>query len=141
MTGFLLDTNVISEIIKPSPNQHVVAWIGSTTEDLLFVSVLTVGEIRKGIEALPATIKRAQLERWLTHDLVPRFDNRIVPIDLAVAHRWGEISGRALLHGTLLPVIDGLLAATAAHFDLTLVTRDTRHSELTGIAYFNPWKA
>lgn len=140
MTGFLLDTNVISEAVKPVPNPRVAAWIETTAENLLFLSVLTLGEILKGIAALPKSAKRSQLEYWLAHDLVPRFNNRILSIDLQVAQRWGEIAARASLRGTPMPVIDGLLAATATHFDLTLVTRDTGHLEDTGVSYLNPWQ-
>lgn len=140
MNGFLLDTNVISEAIKPIPNARVAEWIESIAEDVLFLSVLTVGEILKGIQALPQSPKRSQLEYWLARDLVPRFDNRILPIDLQVAHRWGEIAGRCLQRGTPMPVIDGLLAATAANFNLTFVTRDTRSVQEIGVSYFNPWE-
>ena len=138
MSGFLLDTNVISELIKPKPEPAVVQWIAITDEDLLFISVLTVGEIRKGIASYPHAARRAKLEAWLTGDLVVRFADRILPIDLAVAERWGRM---AALAGRPLRVVDGLLAATAQHHDLTLVTRNLADVEGTGVAVFNPWSA
>jgi toxin FitB len=141
MSGFLLDTNVISELVKPKPNPNVTAWIDATDEDLLYLSVLTLGEIRRGITSLPDAARRVKLETWLDRELVLRFSDRILPIDLAIADRWGRLTGTAAARKSPLPVIDGLLAATAVHYDLTLVTRDTKHLSNTGVAYFNPWEA
>ncbi len=140
MSGFLLDTNVISELVKPKPNPNVTHWVDATDEDLLYLSVLTLGEIRKGITSVPDAARRIKLETWLDRELVLRFSDRILPIDLAIADRWGRLTGTATARKSPLPVIDGLLAATAVHYDLTLVTRDTRHLNNTGVAYFNPWE-
>jgi predicted nucleic acid-binding protein len=139
VSGFLLDTNVISELVRPQPNAGVVEWIESTDEELLFLSVLTLGEIRKGIAALSQPARKARLEAWLSRDLILRFEGRILAIDHAVADRWGQISGSLALKGSPLAVIDGLLAATALHHNLTLVTRNTRDVELTGVPGFDPW--
>jgi toxin FitB len=139
VSGFLLDTNVVSELIKPKPAPRVVAWFESVNESLLCLSVLTLGEIRKGIVALGDVGRRVALEAWLDHDLALRFDGRILPIDLGVADRWGRICGTAAAKKSPIPVIDGLLAATALHYDLTLVTRDTRHAGVIGVAVFDPW--
>ena len=141
MRGFLLDTNFISELIKPRPEPKVTGWVESVDESLLFLSVLTLGEIRKGIAALPRASRRVKLDAWLDGELRPRFVDRILPIDEAVADTWGRIAGELAAHGVPpVPVIDGLLAATAANHDLTLVTRDTADVSRTGVAVLNPWK-
>jgi toxin FitB len=124
VSGFLLDTNVISELIKAKPEPRVTKWIESTDEDLLFLSVLTLGEIRKGIASLPQSARRAVLETWL---------------DEPVADRWGQIAGSAAAKKSPLPVIDGLFAATAQHHNLILVTRNTRDIAATGVSAFDPW--
>lgn len=141
MSGFLLDTNVISELVKPRPEPKVVSWIEGIDEGLLYLSVLTLGEIRKGVAALPQSARRTALEAWLESDLRLRFSNRILPIDEQVADRWGSLAGLAQKDGHSTPVIDGLLAATAIHHNLTLVTRNTGDTAATGVAVFNPWQA
>lgn len=139
MSGFLLDTNIISELVKPRPEQKVINWIQATDESLFFLSVLTIGEIRKGINSLPSGNKRALLESWLGNDLVMRFAGRILSIDFGIAERWGLLSAQAKASGVLLPVIDGLLAATALHHNLTFATRNTNDVKLAGLSVFNPW--
>lgn len=140
MSGFLLDTNVISELVKPRPEPAVTRWIDATDENLLFLSVLTFGEIRKGIVSLPdGSSRRLSLERWLEHDLALRFAGRILAIDQAVADRWGGITAKALAAKLPLPVIDGLLAATALQHGLALVTRNARDVAVTRVSVFNPW--
>ncbi len=139
MSGFLLDTNVVSELVKPRPEPTVVHWIQATEESLLFLSVLTIGEIRKGISSLPSGNRRVLLESWLGNDLVMRFADRILSIDFEIAERWGLLSAQAKSSGVLLPVIDGLLAATALHHNLTFVTRNTSDVKLAGLSVFNPW--
>lgn len=139
MSGFLLDTNVISELIRPKPEPRVTAWIHATDENLLFLSVLTLGEIRKGIAGLRESWRRIALESWLDSDLALRFAARILSIDEGVADRWGRLAAQAASAARLLPVIDGLLAATALHHNLTLVTRITKDVEITGVPLFNPW--
>jgi len=139
MKGFLLDTNVISELVRPRPDAKVVAWVEASDELLLYLSVLTLGEIRKGIAALSDSSRRTSIEAWLEKSLRPRFLNRILPIGEEIADRWGFISARASAKGTPVPVIDGLLAATALHHNLTLVTRNTSNVLGTGVAVFSPW--
>lgn len=141
MSGFLLDTNIISELVKPKPEPHVTKWIESVDESLLYLSVLTVGEIRKGISLLRNASRRAALEAWLDSDLTLRFAQRILPIDQAVADRWGRITANASMAKSQLPAIDGLLAATALHHNLTLVTRNTEDVSAAGVPAFNPWSA
>ncbi len=140
MSGFLLDTNVISEIIKPRPAQKVIEWLDSTDEELIFLSVLTIGELRKGINLHPDAARRAKLEAFLASDVRERFEDRILPIDDAIAERWGLLAARAkTANNHILPVVDGLLAATAQHHDLTLVTRNVDDVSPTGVPLFNPW--
>lgn len=140
MNGFLLDTNVISELIKPEPNGSVLRWIDDTDETILFLSVLTVGEVRNGIERLDPGKRRGRLESWLKVDLRLRFHDRILPVDEAIAERWGALSATAAKKGTPVPVIDGLLAATALHHDLMLVTRNDTDVSGTGVPTFDPWQ-
>ena len=139
MSGFLLDTNVISELVKAKPEPKVTKWIENTDEILLFLSVLTLGEIRKRIAGLPQSRRRATLEAWLDHDLALRFADRILPIDHEVADRWGRIAGSAAARRSPVAVIDGLFAATAEHHNLTLVTRNLRDVAVTGVSAFDPW--
>ena len=141
MIGFLLDTNVISELARPKPDRNVVRWLDAVDEELLFLSVLTVGELRKGITTLSDPVRKTLLESWLVGDVLVRFEGRILPIEQAVAERWGQLSGTLAKRGSPLPVIDGLLAATAMHHNLTLVTRNTRDVALTGVVVLDPWMA
>ena len=140
MSGFLLDTNIVSELVKPKPEANVTEWVENTDESLLYLSVLTLGEIRRGIAALPQSRRRATLEAWLDKDLRARFEGRILVIDQEVADRWGLLTSAARNSGIVLPVIDGLLAATALEHNLTLVTRDTGQIPSMGVAVFNPWE-
>ena len=139
MNGFLLDTNVISELVKPTPDAKVVAWVEQTGENLLFLSVLTLGEIRKGIAAVRSETRRSRLESWLETELRARFAGRILPVDEAVADRWGSLSAMAAAVGKPVPVVDGLLAATALHHNLTFVTRNTSDVAGTGVGSLNLW--
>ncbi len=138
MSGFLLDTNVISELVRPKPEPKVIAWVTATDENLLYLSVLTLGEIRKGIVLLKDASRRVALETWLDSDLALRFQGRILAIDKGVADRWGRLAAQAGTK-TALPVIDGLLAATTLQHNLTLVTRNTKDFVGTNVPVFNPW--
>ena len=138
MSGFLLDTNVISEVIKPKPHSGVTRWIAAVDESLLYLSVVTLGEIRKGISSRLDRTRRSQLETWLKA-LVSRFEDRILPVDLAIADRWGQLTGDCQLRGQQLPVIDGILAATALHYDLTFVTRNVKDVQSTSVDALDPW--
>ncbi|HEV3216453.1 MAG TPA: type II toxin-antitoxin system VapC family toxin [Vicinamibacterales bacterium] len=137
MSGFLLDTNIISELIKPKPEPKVTAWIESVDENLLYLSVLTLGEIRKGIMLLRDASRRTTLEAWLESDLILRFAERILSIDHQVADRWGRIA--AATAKSPISAIDGLLAATALDRNLTFVTQNTKDIALAGVPVFNPW--
>jgi toxin FitB len=140
VSGYLLDTNVISELIKLQPEPKVVSWFQATNEELLYLSVLIIGEIRKGIDSLPRSNKRALLESWLVNDLVLRFAGRILEVNLDIAERWGLISAQAKIAGAPLAVVDGLMAATALHYNLILVTRNTKDVQVAGINMLNPWQ-
>jgi predicted nucleic acid-binding protein len=133
VSGFLLDTNVISEAVKPTPDANVGRWFESVPEDLIYLSVMTLGEIRRGIALQAGPAKRAKLDVWLASDLLTVFRGRILEVDAEVAERWGIITATARSLGVSLPVVDALLAATALHHNLTLVTRDA------GVPLFNPW--
>ena len=139
MTGFLLDTNVISEAIRAEPDSRVLSWLDSVQEDLLNLSVLTLGEIRQGIALLAQGKRRIRLERWLETDLRMRFAGRIIPIDDDIAERWGGLTAEARRGGTALGVVDGLIAATALEHGLTLATRNVKDFSRLGVALSNPW--
>ncbi len=141
MSGYLLDTNCISEVVSAKPNTRVLEWLDSADESTLFLSVLTVGEIRKGIAGLAPGRRRTQLESWLERELPTRFAGRILTIDTAVADRWGVLAGEAKRKGKPLASIDGLLAATALEFDLTLVTRNGGDFAATRVSLLNLWPA
>ncbi|MCU1273855.1 MAG: PilT protein domain protein [Bryobacterales bacterium] len=140
MSGFLLDTNCISELVRPKPEPRVMEWIEAADEGMLYLSVLTFGEIRKGLAALPQGKRRTHLETWLEVDLQTRFTGRIMPIDVAIADRWGLIAAEAKKKGKTLSVIDGLLAATALHYNLTVVSRNTSDFTSAHLQVLNPWK-
>lgn len=140
VAGFLLDTNVISELMKLRPNRRVVSWVDATSEELLHLSVITIGEVRKGIDLLDDDDpKRAALQSWLDRDLRVRFAGRLLVFDDGVAERWGMLEAVARKHRVTLPTIDAQLAATALHHGLTFVTRNTPDIRPTGVPVFNPW--
>jgi predicted nucleic acid-binding protein len=140
MTGFLLDTNCISEVVRLTPDPRVMAWIEAVEESLLYLSVLTMGEIRKGLAALPQGKRRSRLETWLEVELHARFSGRILSIDAAVADRWGLLAASAKTKGNPLSTIDGLLAATAIHHNLTIVSRNVDDFRNTQVPVVNPWE-
>ena len=142
MSGFLLDTNVISEFARPDnkPDQRVKQWLEAVDPDSLYASVLTLGEIRRGIEKLPPSNRRTRLESWLTKDLQDWFAHRVLVIDGPVANRWGLLTAAAQRSGRPLAVIDGLLSATALEHKLTVVTRNSRDFIHAGVPILNPWQ-
>ncbi len=139
MSGYLLDTNCVSELVCPRPEPRVIEWVDAADEATLYLSVLTLGEIRKGVASLPPSKRRTRLEAWLEVDLQARFSGRIVPIDAAISDRWGSISAEAKGKGKVLPVIDGLLAATALHHNLTVVSRNASDFKQSLVRVLNPW--
>jgi len=141
VSGFLLDTSCISELVRPKPEPRVLEWMEAADERLLHLSVLTLGEIRRGVAGLVQGKRRTHLETWLEIDLQSRFAGRIVPVDAAVADRWGLIAAGTARRGKALSVVDGLLAATALHHNLTIVSRNTRDFTDTQVQVLNPWQA
>ena len=135
--SYLLDTNVVSETIRRNPDKSALAWLDQIPGESLFVSVLTLGEIRKGVEALADRKRREKLRLWLDHELTRWFEGRVLPIDLGVADRWGRLLAEV---GRSVPTIDSLLAATALHYDLALVTRNARDFDYPGIEVINPFR-
>lgn len=140
MSGFLLDTNCISELVRPKPAPRVITWMEAADEALLYLSVLTVGEIRKGLAGLSQGKRRAHLESWLEVELRARFTGRILAVDAAIADRWGVIAAEAKRKGKALAVIDSLLAATALHHNLTVVSRNVSDFANTHVQVLNPWE-
>ena len=110
--NYLLDTCMISELVRPAPDARVLEWISSAEESALYLSVLTIGELEKGIARLPSSARRRKIERWVREDLADRFAGRVLAVDTAVAEKWGQISGTSEARGKPLPVIDALIAAT-----------------------------
>jgi predicted nucleic acid-binding protein len=141
MRGFLLDTNCISELIRSNPEPRVMDWMRSADESLLYLSVLTLGEIRKGAAILPQSKRRTHLESWLEFDLQVRFSGRILAIDNPVADRWGWLTAESERKGRPLAAIDGLLAATALQHGLTIVSRNVTDFASTNAPILNPWEA
>ena len=134
----LLDTCVISEVGRESPSPPVADWFSSLPEDQIRLSVLSVGEIQKGIELLDPGARRARLQRWLD-GLVRLFEDRILPVDEPVARRWGSVSATAQRAGRPRPPVDALIAATALRHDLVVATRNVADFEGTGVRLVNPW--
>jgi predicted nucleic acid-binding protein len=140
MSGFLIDTNVASELFRLTPDNPVKRWMDLVEETLISISVLTIGELRKGATGARDPLRRAALQAWLQTDLRPRFTGRIPAVDDQIAERWGVLAGEAKLQGQTIHPIDGLLAASALHHGLTLVTRNVRDMRLVaGLPVLNPW--
>lgn len=137
----LLDTNVLSEVTKPSPDEGVLRWIHALDEDRTFISIVSIAEIRRGIALMDSGRKREALGEWLAHDLPQRFENRIIPVEGPVALAWGDLMALAKRSGRGLASMDGLIAATAVAHRLTLATRNTKDFEGFGVDIFNPWTA
>jgi predicted nucleic acid-binding protein len=140
MSGFLLDTNCISELVRSKPEPRVLQWMEAADESLLYLSVLTLGEIRKGIAGLPQSRRRTHLETWLAVELLARFAGRTLLVDEPVADRWGLIAAEAKRTGRTLSIIDGLLAATALQHNLTVVSRNVSDFANTPAPVLNPWE-
>src|ERR1039458_1168684 len=140
MSGFLLDTNCISELVRNKPEPRVLEWMEAADESLLYLSVLTLGEIRKGVAGLPRGKRQTQLEMWLELDLQARFSGRILSIDAPIADRWGLMAAEAKRKGRALSATDGLLAATALRPSLTILSRNISDFANTQVPTLNPWE-
>ncbi len=137
--SFLLDTCVISELTKLGPDESVLRWLSMRDEDELYLSVLTVGELEKGIAKLPPSRKRSRLSNWVRGDLLQRFEGRLLAIDQLVAQAWGERVGTSEKKGQPVPVIDSLIAATATVHRMQLVSRNVADFKRYGVSCTNPW--
>jgi toxin FitB len=137
--SYLIDTCCISELFKKKPNPNVLNWFTDRDEFSMFLSVITFGELRKGIEKLPDSKKKKELNRWVNEDLKHRFKNRILNINLEEVNKWGEILATEEKNGRPLPAIDSLIAATARVHDLSVVTRNSLDMEGSGVEVINPW--
>ena len=137
--GFLIDTNVVSEWVKPCPNAAVAAWLAEAEEDEVFLSVITLTELRYGVERMPKGRRRTRLSLWLENELPSRFEGRILAVDAAVADACGKLVARCDAAGRPIEAMDAFLAATAEVRHLILVTRNTSHFQPVLKALLNPW--
>ncbi len=137
--SLLLDTNVLSEVQRPSPNAKVLAWLDAIDEDRVFLSVASIAELRRGVAMLDPGRRRAALTAWLSDDLPARFAGRILPIDYAIAESWGDLMAESRRTGTALSVMDAFFAATALAKKLTLVTRNVKDFAPFGVPLLDPW--
>ncbi len=138
--SYLLDTNVISELVTPKPDPRVTDWFDKTDEDELFISVIAIAEIRHGIEMMAVGKRRALLNAWSTNDLPIRFEGRILSVDTAIAAVWGFLSAHRKAMGRVISTMDCFIAATAKRHNLTLVTRNIVDFEALELTLFNPWQ-
>jgi predicted nucleic acid-binding protein len=137
--NYLLDTCVISEFAKPAPNAAVLRWIAQQDEAALYLSALSLGELKRGIEKLDDGKRKTFLQNWLAKSVIPRFQDKIIPLDTAMCLRWGVLQAQLEKLGKPMPVIDGLIAATALQHQLTIVTRNGKDIEASGAVLFDPW--
>ena len=137
--NYLLDTCILSEFKKTQPEQKIIDWIDNQIEVTLFLSVVTIGEIQKGIAALPSSKRRKELEKWLLN-LIFRYDRRIIPLGTDEMLMWGGLNGKLAKKGFVFPFLDSLIAATALTHNLTLVTRNESDFKNTGVKILNIWK-
>jgi predicted nucleic acid-binding protein len=140
VNGFLVDTNVVSELTKPAPEPAVETFLRQSKEHV-FVSVLSIGEIPKGIASLAAGNRRAILEDWLDNEIMPWFGNRVLSVTLAIAERWGDLSAQLKAKGKSRPIVDAILAATAFKHDLIVATRNVADYDDMGVTVLNPWES
>jgi toxin FitB len=138
--NYLLDTCVISELIRMRPERRVLAWIESIPEDHIHLSVLTLGELQKGIAKLEDGPRKLRLEKWLTEDVRQRFAERIMGLDVDTLVRWGKIGGEGERRGRMWPLMDSLMAASALMCRMTLVTRNLSDVQDMGVELLDPWQ-
>ena len=137
--SFLLDTNVISEWVKARSDRGVAAWLAAVDEDRVFISVVTLAELRYGIERMTTGGRRNQVTQWLLEELPLRFEGRVLSINHIIADIWGKIVARSEAAGRPIGAMDAFLAATAEVHDLTLITRNVSDFEISINAIINPW--
>jgi predicted nucleic acid-binding protein len=140
VSGFLLDTNIPSELTRQQSAPQVERWLDEADDEELYFSVISLGEILKGITVLPASRRREGLQEWLDGTLRPWFQGRILPVTVPIAERWGVLSGECRLQGKQVKVADGLIVATAIEHALKIVTRNVKDFEGLGVEIINPWE-
>jgi predicted nucleic acid-binding protein len=128
-------------LTRPKSEPKVERWLEDADDQQLFFSVVSLGEILKGVTIMPVGKRRSDLQRWLDDTLRPWFDGRILPVTAPVAERWGILAGQSHLKGRIVKVADGLIAATAQHHDLTIVTRNVKDFQQLGVGVLNPWES
>ena len=139
--NFLLDTNVVSEWTKPRPDAGLVAWLADADEDRIFLSVITIAELRHGIERLPAGARRRRLDTWLTKQVPLRFEARLLVVDAETANIWGQVMARGRAAGHPPGTMDAFIAATVLRHEMTLVTRNIADFETLGVRRISPWRS
>jgi toxin FitB len=138
--SYLLDTNAVSEWVKPRPDPGVAAWLDEVDEDRTYPSVITLGELRKGVDRLAGGRRRDRLDHWLTGELPERFGGRLLPVDAVVADEWGRLLAGAENAGSAVSGTDALIAATARAHGLQVVTRNVRHFRAMAVDVVSPWQ-
>lgn len=136
--SYLVDTNVVSELTRRNPHDGVLAWFQAVPDSALHLSVLALGEIRKGIEKLEDGSRKEHLRLWVEQELPEWFEDRLLPVDAAVADRWGRLMAEM---GRTIPAVDSLIAATALEHGLRVVTRNEADFQFPGLQVVNPWRA
>ena len=137
--SYLLDTCLLSELVKPTPSPPVLTWLGQRDESELYVSVLTLGELTKGLETLPESKRRQQVQAWIANDMRHRFQGRWIDIDASICTVWGKLLAASESRGYSFPAVDALIAAAAVSRGLILVTRNTKDFANSGVGLLNPW--
>lgn len=138
--SYLLDTNAVAEWAKPKPDPGIVRWLDEVDEDRTYLSMVTLGELRRGVDRLADGRRRERLCQWLATDLPDRFGNRMLPVDAVITNEWGRLLARAEAAGAVMCGIDGLIAATARVRGLYVVTRNIAHFQHAGIEVISPWR-
>ena len=138
--NYLIDTNVISELIAKQRDRQVVEWLQTVDDQRMYLSIITIGELRKGLDLMVASRRKQQLEQWYRYELLIQFKPNIIPIDLRVIEVWGEMMAALQKKGRILPLADALIAATALAHNLTIATRNVKDFVGAGVSVFNPWQ-